>query len=430
VPQPAPALPPGVSVPRDPMQNYRPVAQRQMALQRRKLKRAHDGSGPRPSSIAFDASDRKKPLRGYLLDYRPGPTYATVLDPTVLATPTRLHVAAWQHNFSGCRNKRILSHVTFGIRFRDNLNPNHTMMAHNLHSLNETVSGLDNVVDSYHSLAAANMVALSTGTVPLTVPCRDNPAGATERKRLPGESAAPPPRLLIDEGHPHGAPTQELLTCGAKETVVSLNSAIGSVRHKKGDTNPQYWTECKPTAREAGAARATLGHGAALLNTTVNEVAFDQSKFFHQFALNNSEIWKTGTIVPDQLVGGGASDELVSSVYQVLAMGISMASNFAQEVADALMQRLLYLVGEAAAPLVARYERDYPAFAAHAAARRLIDDDAGGSQARLCDCVMYTDDSLKAVVGPEMMIIVLSCFHRLVGPAFNSYDVTELSRRR
>ncbi len=40
---------------------------------------------------------------------------------------------------------------------------------------------------------------------------------------------------------------------------------------------------------------------------------------------------------------------------------------------------------------------------------------------------MYTDDSLKAVVGPEMLIIVLSCFHRLVGPAFNSYDVTELS---
>jgi hypothetical protein len=93
------------------------------------------------------------------------------------------------------------------------------------------------------------------------------------------------------------------------------------------------------------------------------------------------EIWKVGTIVPERLEAGGASTELVSTLYLVLAMGISMASNFAQNVADALMQRLLWLVGEAAAPLMEKLEREFPRYAAHAAARRRLDADAGGSQA-------------------------------------------------
>ena len=134
----------------------------------------------------------------------------------------------------------MLSQVRHGVRFRDSLDRGHTMLAHNLHSLNETESGLDKVVDSYHELVDLGWVAKSKGTIPLTVPCRDNPAGATERKRLPGEKVRPPPRLLIDEGHPHGAPSQELLTLGRGEEVVSLNASIGSVRHKKGDTNPKW----------------------------------------------------------------------------------------------------------------------------------------------------------------------------------------------
>jgi hypothetical protein len=125
-PLPQATPPAGATVPSNPLANYRPVAQRSIALQRRKLLRAHKGTGPRPKSVAYDAADRKPALRGFLLDYRPGPTYATVLDTTATATKSHLNLPAWRYNFSNLRDKRMLSQTCDGLRFRDDLDLNHS----------------------------------------------------------------------------------------------------------------------------------------------------------------------------------------------------------------------------------------------------------------------------------------------------------------
>ncbi len=133
----------------------------------------------------------------------------------------------------------MLSQVVHGVRFRDDLDRGTTMIAHNLHSLSTTESGLDKVMDSYHGLADRGWIAKSTGMKPLCGPCRDCPAGATERKRLPGELEPQPPRLVIDQGHPHDGGTQDLFTLGSGEKVQSLNASIGRLRHKASDENPK-----------------------------------------------------------------------------------------------------------------------------------------------------------------------------------------------
>jgi hypothetical protein len=303
-----------------------------------------------------------------------------------------------------------------------------TMMAGNLQSLYETDGGLDAVVDAMHGLASKyGWLHKSSTWQPDIVPLRTPPTGATDRKVAVG---APPaePRPLADQGHPHGPPTQEVVTEGSHDPVAALNPSAGPMRHARGDSNPKWWTERKPTARHAAINLAALGHLAGLLRTIVLLLAFDFSKFFHQLVLCGSEIWKTGRLLPERLAAGGASPDLVSLVELVLSMGISPASNICQELADALMVRLVVLANEAGADLLVEWAAAFPKFGAAMRARAAMDHDDAGTQARSTADVMYTDDSLKAAIGPEGAVVLASCFWRLIGPVHVSADATEVAQ--
>jgi hypothetical protein len=109
-------------------------------------------------------------------------------------------------------------------------------------------------------------------------------------------------------------------------------------------------------------------------------------------------------------------------------MGISPASNICQELADDMMARLTFLVGEASVDLVAAWAASCPAFASVMRRRAALDHDDVGSQARITANLMYTDDSLKAVVGPKGAVILASRFWRLVGPVHMPSDVIEVAQ--
>ena len=383
--------------------------------------------GRRPRTKAWGEDARKPAFRGTILDYREGPGRGKLLDVAAPAVATHLNLEAWRRHFAGHRNRRLFSFVIHGVQYRDDL-PLQTMMAGNLNSLYETSGGLDAVVDALHGLASKfGWLHKSSSWQPDIVPLRQPPTGATDRK--PGLDAAPAePRPLADQGHPHGPPTQEVVTEGAGDPVVALNPSAGPMRHVKGDPDPKWVTESKPTAQHAAVNLAVLGHMAHLLRTIVLLLAFDFSKFFHQLVLCGSEIWKTGRLIPERLAAGGASPDLVSLVELVLSMGISPASNICQELAVALMTRLVVLVNEAGAGLIEAWATAHPKFAAVMRARAAMDHDDAGTQARATANLMYTDDSLKAAVGPEGSVVVASCFWRLVGPVHISCDAAEVAR--
>jgi hypothetical protein len=421
-----PPLPAGVKLPHTPRQTYLPWAQHGMARQAAALTRHHRGVGKRPSTKAWGEDARKPALRGTILDYRAGHGRGKLLDVAAPAVATHLNLEAWRRHFAGHRNRRLFSFVVNGVQYRDEL-PLQTMMAGNLQSLYETDGGLDAVVDAMHGLASKyGWLHKSSTWQPDIVPLRTPPTGATDRKVALGAAPAEP-RPLADQGHPHGPPTQEVVTEGAHDPVVALNPSAGPMRHSRGDTDPKWWTERKPTARHAAVNLAILGHFACLLRTIVLLLAFDFSKFFHQLVLCGSEIWKTGRLLPERLEAGGASPDLVSMVELVLSMGISPASNICQELADALMVRLIFLVNEAGSDLLANWAATVPKFGAVMRARASMDHDDAGTQARLTADVMYTDDSLKAAVGPEGSVLIASCFWRLVGPVHISSDATEVA---
>eukprot|EP00965_Chrysotila_dentata_P022442 743060-Pleurochrysis_carterae.AAC.1 len=70
------------------------------------------------------------------------------------------------------------------------------------------------------------------------------------------------------------------------------------------------------------------------------------------------------------------------------------------------------------APRLASLEAQYVGFARWMRTRRAMPHDAYGTQARLHDGLMYTDDSVKMAVGPEGALNLLVTFHRIVGPAW------------
>ena len=425
-PPPQPPLPPGVKLPPTPRQTYLPCAQHGMAKQAAALTRNHRGLGKRPLTKAWGEDALKSRFRGTILDYRGGHGMGKLLDVAAPVIATHLNLEAWRRHFSGHRNRRLFSFVVHGVQYRDSL-PLQIMMSGNLKSLYETEGGLDAVVDALHGLSAKyGWLHKSSTWQPDIVPLRQPPTGAADRK--PGIDAAPTePRPLADQGHPYGPPTQEVVTEGARDPVEAFNPSAGPMRHTIGDPDPKWWTERKPTAQQAAVLLAVLGHLAGLVHTIVLLLAFDFSKFFHQLVLCGSELWKTGRLIPERLQAGGASPDLVSLVELVLSMGISPASNSCQELADALMTRLVSLVNEASVDLIQRWSIQFEAFAAAMRCRASMDHDDAGTQARTGAHLMYTDDSLKGAVGPEGGVIVASCFWRLVGPTHMSQDAIEVA---
>jgi hypothetical protein len=114
------------------------------------------------------------------------------------------------------------------------------MMAANLGSLQGTVGGTDAVIDALDGMRRKHgWLAQSPDWQPLIVPSRHIPTGAADRRVDPLVAVAPEPRPIGDYGHPHGPPTQEVLTEGSGKLVGALNASAGPMRHSAGDLSPK-----------------------------------------------------------------------------------------------------------------------------------------------------------------------------------------------
>eukprot|EP00965_Chrysotila_dentata_P051550 1710066-Pleurochrysis_carterae.AAC.1 len=176
------------------------------------------------------------------------------------------------------------------------------------------------------------------------------------------------------------APRQELRTLPSGELVVALNEAAGPMKPADGDRNPKWHREIKPTLEDATASGMILAFAAALLRLTVIVLAFDFAKFFHQLVYRTSEIWKTMFLVPRHagvdVQGAGAEPILQVLGELVEAMGAAPSSNVAQDLANALMLRLLSDLDVLEETRVLRLEADNAEFARWMRTRRIMAPDA------------------------------------------------------
>lgn len=112
----------------------------------------------------------------------------------------------------------------------------------------------------------------------------------------------------------------------------------------------KWFTEVKPRVAHWTRNLSILAYAAARLGETVLVFAFDFKYFFHQFVLASSELAHTGLIVPERVAANTAGPRHRQMLEQVLSMGTSPSSNVCQDVANALMWRLLRDFDAADAP--------------------------------------------------------------------------------
>eukprot|EP00966_Prymnesium_polylepis_P243884 5640553-Prymnesium_polylepis.1 len=88
-----------------------------------------------------------------------------------------------------------------------------------------------------------------------------------------------------------------------------------------------------------------------------------------------------------------------------------------QETGDDMECELMQMASVALAPLVERYRQQHAGYKWYSDARRRLSRDDAGSQDRLMQSTIYTDDDCKLAVGPPVTVTGLVVFHRMIGPA-------------
>ena len=101
-----------------------------------------------------------------------------------------------------------------------------------------------------------------------------------------------------------------------------------------------------------------------------------------------------------------------------MAMGVSPASNVAQDVANMLLWKLLRMLDESSAPYVASLRAARPLFDRRRVWRRRLQlaHDDYGTQARLADALQFTDDAEMAAATPEVGVELMVLFAHMIGP--------------
>ena len=372
--------------------------------------------GHRPVAESWSMSDAVyTQWQDLQLDYSLGPGRTRLLPVHMPALCTHLHLRAIREYFPAreFKNQRTVSMMLGGAVFQDDL-PKQIVLTSNLHAMYEVEGGVDVVAAELHGLARQRRwYRVKPGGAGLvTTPTRINPRSATKR---PGEIARP--RGLAEMG----APRTVLRAHRTGELTPALNPSAGPMRHDCSGVHlldPKWYTECKPTIEDAAANGAILQCAAAILGLALFQFAFDYKFFFHQLCYRMSEVWKCGFIIPDLDEAEKASMAMCTMLELVVAMGASPSSNICQDMANALMAKLLQLFDEADAPRVARLRRENQEFDEWMRAREELPHDDYGTHARLLDSLQYTDDHWACVVGAEGAETFLTVFHTFIGPAW------------
>ena len=367
--------------------------------------------GQRPEAESWSVRDAvREPWRDLQLDYSLGAGRTRLLPVHMPALCTHLHLRAIREYFPAhsFKNQRVVSMWLGGAVFQDEL-PWQIMLTSNLHGMYEVQGGVDVVAAELHHLTHERKWYRAIELGLITTPLRINPRSATERQ---GEIARP--RGLAEMG----APRKELYAHRTGELTPALNPSAGPMRNDFGLADPKWHTECKPTLEDACANGCILQVAATILQLALIIFAFDYKAFFHQLCYRMSEVWKCGFNVPAMQAGGKASPLLVTLLECVVAMGASPSSNICQDVANALMAKLLQLFDEADAPRLERLRRENEQFDHWMRVREAMPHDDYGTMARLASSLQYTDDHWGCVVGAEGADTFLTVFHRFIGPAW------------
>ena len=418
-PLPPPAPPPEVSAGlralRSPkeifipeLKGYERICRTMRRLQRWHARMKAGGKGKRPKPLALDTTVLTPVARAYVeaggvIDCR-DPEHIRFVDPRDAAFDTHLGVGALEHALEACPDRELLSMVRGGVTLKAGLRPQVVIMP-NLNSLytgGEQV-GLDAVTDELHALVDRGWYSTHSSFIPF-IPWRCAPRGAVAR---PGGGV---PRGIVD----NGGPRTELRTWPAGEPVVPTNISAGPMRPAPG-TPPgrvKWHREVKPWFADACLNGAILAEGARRSDQPVYTFAFDFKYYFHQMFLRYGEWWKAGGVMPARMREGGASEELVAIVEKVLSMGTAPSSQIAQRLGNAILWALSARMDAADAPFL---EIEPPEVLEWLERRRALPHDAYGTQARLWDCLQYTDDPCLQAVGTARAVRLLCQWHDLVG---------------
>ena len=381
-----------------------------------RLERWHcDQSGRRPPARAWSSSAIKLPWRraieaGCTLDFRGGK--GAWLRPNELARDAIMSREVAAQYFADYPHQRLVGMCLDGVSYQAPLPPQ-IVLTPNLFSMYATAGGIEAVRDEVLKHTERGFRARALPRMLPTIPFRTDPVGCAERKDDPLR-----PRVLCDSGSPRRA----LVTADTGEPVPARNDAAGPMRHHSSDLNPKWYTEVKPTLADAARNAAIIGYVACSLGAAPLTFSFDFKYFFHQLVLASHELAASGSLVPERAREAGASDTLVAIVTSVMAMGIAPASNVAQDLANALMWRLLSFTDAALRPFVSARLRDTPPFARLWTQRRRLAHDAYGTQARLVDGVQYTDDALLQSACAAAGVELLAQFAHIVGPTHRWAD--------
>ena len=334
-------------------------------------------------TMAWSANAIREPWRrcvlaGYTLDFRGDA--GEWLPPTSLARESIMDRGVAAQYFEHYPHQRLLGMCLDGVSYQAPLPPA-IVLTPNLFSMYATAGGIDAVREEVLKHTERGFRSRAAHRMLPTIPFRTEPVGCAERKDDPLR-----PRVLCDSG----APRKELLTTDTEEAIPSRNGAAGPMRHCPSDPDPKWFTEVKPTLLDAARNAAILGYIAHSLGAAPLSFSFDFKYFFHQLVLAAHELAASGSLVPERAREAGASETLVAIVTSVMAMGVAPASNVAQDLANALMWRLLSFTDAALRPYIRARCAANPAFAAIWAQRTSLAHDAYGPQARLVDGIQYT----------------------------------------
>ena len=450
---PPPRWPVGVPRPVSALATYMPEHRRGVEAQWERVRGwsakcvGGDSSG-RPQSRSWSDEARLPWLRGRRLLFTGD--RCELLGAGGPALDTRMHKAAWLYLFRDYPHRRLLSYGIHGVRMGDTLEPN-TTIASNLFALYEVEGGADAVADEMHVLKERGWLRRGSGSASETGGAfGTRGSGGGDGARRSGGSARPSPQLASpiivsprsavarkDGGPPRGVsedghPRKILLTEDTGMEVDSINNSSGKRAGLGGPLRDIFpLDETKPTAEDACTDLCILWCLADLLRVTIIMLLFDFKYFFHILAYEMAEVWKRGFAVPSRARGGGAHpSELDSLLELVMSMGWTRASLIAQDLANALVWKLLRLVDKELEGHVRRLREANPAFnEAWEARLAILVEDEYGTHARLVMAMEYTDDMLAAGAGPEATAALTVCFCRLIGPPlYMTGDAAEAAR--
>jgi hypothetical protein len=178
--------------------------------------------------------------------------------------------------------------------------------------------------------------------------------------------------------------------------------------------SPSVWTIS--SIGDAAHNGAVLKHVADSSGQPVFSIAFDFKYYFHQLWYAARQLPLMGMIMLEPGAGGGASARTGCYSEHVMTHGNGHArkqrlrTGFGNAILQAFCERM------------DSEEREFEGLEselvrAWLAARRTLQHDDYGTQAKLYDILQYTDDPVASIVGVDRTVRFLKLWHRMVGPA-------------